>query len=221
LSPPQIYLEGDTVAGKETRVTCNASAQVSPPDHPDLRLTLRGGGLPPSTQRGPSVGLVFTPRPEQHGQEVTCDATLQLGHRKVNASHAVTLWVWAAPHHVGVWASRTVFAAGDNLTVTCQAEGNPPPWLRWELPTNASLELEDGGSTVTILAAQRAHGGTYRCLAQNRFGTGTASVDILFQGSSRSPLIPVVVTLAVVTILAVLAGSWWHYRTRGWKAMPD
>lgn len=93
-SPPQIYLEGDTVAGKEARVTCNTSAQVSPHDPPNLHLTLWGGGLPPSTHRGPSVGLSFTAQLEQHGQEVMCEAVLRLGRRTVNASAAVTLWVW-------------------------------------------------------------------------------------------------------------------------------
>lgn len=88
----------------------------------------------------------------------------------------------AAPHHVRVQASRTVFAAGDNLTVTCQAEGNPPPRLRWELPARSDWELRDDGATVTLPAARRVHGGTYRCLAQNHYGTGAASVDILFQG---------------------------------------
>ncbi|NXE85595.1 ICAM4 protein, partial [Cochlearius cochlearius] len=220
-SPPQIYLEGDAVAGREARVTCNASAQVAPHDPPNLLLTLRGGGLPRSTHRGPSAARGFTAKPEQHGQEVTCEAELRLGRRTVNASAATTLWVWAAPYDVQVWAPRTVFTTGDNLTVTCRAEGNPPPQLRWELPTNASRELRDGGTTVTVPAAQRAHGGTYRCLAENRYGAGAATVDILFQGSPRSPVIPVVVTLAVVTVLATLAVSWWLYRARGWKQMPD
>lgn len=40
-------------------------------------------------------------------------------------------------------------------------------------------------------------------------------------GSSRSPLIPVVVTLAMVTVLAVVAVFWWLYRTQGWKPMPS
>ncbi|XP_072704656.1 intercellular adhesion molecule 1-like [Ciconia boyciana] len=220
-SPPQIYMEGETVASREARVTCNASAQVSPSDPPDLRLTLRGAGLPPRTHRGPSVALGFTARPEQNGREVTCEAALQLGRRTVNASAAAVLWVWAAPHDVRVSAPRTVFTAGDNLTVMCRAEGNPSPRLRWELPTNASWELWDGGTTVTIPAARRAHGGTYRCLAENRYGAGAASIDIVFQGSPRSPLIPVVVTLVVVTVLAVLAISWWLYRAQGWKQMPD
>ncbi|NXK22055.1 VGFR2 factor, partial [Arenaria interpres] len=216
LSPPQISLEGEVVAGRETRVTCNASAWVPPLDPPDLLLTLRGGGLPPSSRRGPSVGLVFTAGPEQHGGEVTWD-TLALGVTRLSPTPPCP--PPAAPHHVQAWASRTLFTAGDNLTVTCHAEGNPPPRLRWELPANASLELGEGGTSVTILAAQREHGGTYRCLAENRFGTGAASVDVLFQGSSRSLLIPVVVTLVVVTLLALLAGSWWLHRASSWKAI--
>lgn len=40
-------------------------------------------------------------------------------------------------------------------------------------------------------------------------------------GYSRSPLIPVVVTLAMVTVLAVVAVFWWLYRTQGWKPMPS
>ncbi|XP_049666859.1 intercellular adhesion molecule 3-like isoform X3 [Accipiter gentilis] len=219
--PPQIYLEGDTVAGKEARVTCNTSAQVSPHDPPNLHLTLWGGGLPTSTHRGPSVGLSFTAQLEQHGQEVMCEAVLRLGRRTVNASAAVTLWVWAAPHDVQVWAPQTVFTTGDNLTVMCRAEGNPPPQLRWEMPTNTSWELWDGGTTITIPAAQRVHDGTYRCLAENRYGTGAASIDLVFRGYSRSPLIPVVVTLAMVTVLAVVAVFWWLYRTQGWKPMPS
>lgn len=179
----------------------------------------------------------------------------------------------AAPYDVEVWAPRTAFAAGDNLTVTCRAKGNPPPRFRWELPTNTSWELRDGGATVTVPVAQGVHGGTYRCLAENRYGTGAASVDILFQGegapggtvsragagcrgkgvgaeptgkgmepaslgdahpgtpgsipvlfpagSPRSPVIPMAVTLAVLTVLVALAVSWWFYRARGWTPMPE
>ncbi|XP_074786048.1 vascular cell adhesion protein 1-like isoform X2 [Athene noctua] len=220
LGSPQIKLEGDAVAGKEARVTCTVDAQVAPPDPPNLLLTLWGGRLPPSTHPGPSMGLSFTAQAEQHGQEVTCEATLQLRHRTVNASAATSLQVWAAPYDVRVWAPRTVFAAGDNLTVTCRAEGNPPPQLRWDLPTNASWELRDGGATVTVAAALREHGGTYRCLAENPYGTGTASINLLFQGSSRSPVVPVAVALAVVTVLAALAVLWWFYRSRGWNLLP-
>ncbi|NXK15326.1 ICAM3 protein, partial [Herpetotheres cachinnans] len=222
LSPPQIYLEeGAMVVGREARVTCNVSAQVSPPGPPNLSLMLGGRGLPPSTHQGPSVESRFTVRPEQHSSEVTCKATLQLRHRTVSTSATTTLRVCAAPHDVQVWAPRTVFTTGDNVTVMCRAKGTPPPWLCWVLPTNASWQLCNISGTVTIPAAQQAHGGTYRCLAKNRCGAGAASIDLLFQGSSRSPLIPVIVTLAMVTVLAFLAISWWFYRNQSWKLMLD
>ncbi|NXV70577.1 ICAM3 protein, partial [Atlantisia rogersi] len=92
-SPPQVSLEGDVVAGREARVICVVSARVPPSDPLDLNLTLGGGGLPPSTQRGPSAVLAFTARPEQHGQEVTCEAALRLGRLLLNASASTALRV--------------------------------------------------------------------------------------------------------------------------------
>lgn len=127
-SPPQIYLEGDTVAGKETRVTCDVSARVAPPDPPDLRLTLTGGGLPPSTQRGSRLGLVFTARPEQHGREVTCEATLRLGGRTLNASTAATLWVW------GEFGGHR---GGGGTGQTWVENSLPPHPLGWNYPPSS------------------------------------------------------------------------------------
>ncbi|KAM6188663.1 intercellular adhesion molecule 4 [Sarcoramphus papa] len=46
-SPPKIYLEGDTVAGKEARVTCNVSVQVPPPGPPKSPPDVVGRGAPP------------------------------------------------------------------------------------------------------------------------------------------------------------------------------
>ncbi|XP_040437413.1 intercellular adhesion molecule 3-like [Falco naumanni] len=222
LWPPQIDLEeGDLVAGKETRVTCNASARVSPPDPPNVTLTLGGGGVPPSTHQGPWVESSFTVQPEQDGAEVTCRVTLQLRHRTVGTSTTARLRVCTAPHDVQAWAPRDVFTAGENVTVLCRALGNPPPGVCWVLPTNASRQLCPPGGTVTVPAAHRAHAGTYRCLARNRCGVGTATVHLRFQGSPRSPLIPLVVTLAVGTILALLAISWWFQRSRNWKPMLE
>ncbi|XP_075302151.1 uncharacterized protein LOC142365311 isoform X2 [Opisthocomus hoazin] len=129
----------------------------------------RGLALPPragGTHHGPTAAVDFT---EQHGEEVTCEAALRLGRRTLGA--AVTLWVWAAPHRVRVLAPRTVLAAGDNLAVTCRAEGNPPPRFRRELPTDAGAEPRDGGSAVAVPAARRARS-AYRCLAENRYGAG-------------------------------------------------
>ncbi|XP_053907822.1 intercellular adhesion molecule 5-like [Cuculus canorus] len=224
LEPPQISLPDEVVLGRPTLLTCTARAQGPPSAPPNVLLSLWGRGVPPGVAPSSSsspLKLGFVARAEQHGRDVTCEATLWLRGRRLNASAGVTLWVWAPPHHVHVWSPHSTFAAGDNVTVRCRAEGNPSPRIHWELPSNTSLELGDNGTTVTIPAARREHGGTYHCVATNRYGTGTASIDIPFQGSPRSPLIPVAVTLAVLSVAAVLAGSWWLYRVRGWKPMLD
>ncbi|XP_067170765.1 intercellular adhesion molecule 4 isoform X2 [Apteryx mantelli] len=226
---PQIDLGEEMVAGREARVACNVSSRLLPPGPLDLELTLTlsAGGRTLSTARGrPWLVHGFTARPEQDGQEVTCEALLHLGRRWVNASAAATLRVWAAPYGVNVSATPDPFAAGENLTVTCRVQGNPPPQLRWELPSNASLELRDGNATVAVRGAGRQHSGTYRCLAANRYGAGAARADVGFRGevpagSPRSPLVPVAVALAVVVALAAVAGLWYLSHARGWRPMQE
>ncbi|NXK44753.1 ICAM1 protein, partial [Chauna torquata] len=220
LSPPRLYLQDELVAGQPGRVSCNVTGQVAPPGPPALTVTLRLWGHPPRTGV-PPVGFSFTAQLGQHGREVTCEATLRVGHRTVSAIAATMLWIWAAPYDVRVSASRATFGAGDNVTVTCHAEGNPHPRLHWELPPGASSEVSPHGDTVTIRDAQRVHGGTYRCLARNRYGASSASVDIPFQGSSRSVLIPVVVTLAVAMVVALVTAVGWLYHARGWKPIQE
>ncbi|XP_064355350.1 intercellular adhesion molecule 1-like [Dromaius novaehollandiae] len=222
LSPPQIYLDPEIVAGAEARVTCNVSVQASPSARQDLALTLRAQEHLLATSHGrPWLSHGFTARPAQDGQLLACKALLHLGRRLVSTTATATLRVWAAPYDVQVAATPAAFAAGDNLTVTCRAEGNPPPRLRWELPSNASLELSAGGAAVTVRDARSQHAGTYRCLAANRYGAGAAQVDVPFRGSPRSPLVPVAVVLAVVVALAGVAGLWYLFRARGWRHMRD
>ncbi|XP_068779021.1 intercellular adhesion molecule 4 [Struthio camelus] len=220
-SPPRIYLGDEMVAGRETHIACNLSSPVPLSAGPlDLNLTLSAGGRPLSASHGRLALLHgFTARPALDGEEVTCQALLQLGRRRLSASAAAVLRVWAAPYNVCVSATLTTFAAGDNFTVTCRAEGSPPPRLRWELPSNASLELSAGGATATVRAAQSRHNGTYRCLASNRYGASSARVDVLFRASARSPLVPVAVGLAVAVALATVAGLWYLSRSRGWRPM--
>ncbi|XP_062454453.1 hemicentin-2-like isoform X2 [Rhea pennata] len=218
----QIYPSNEIVAGREAHVACNVSSQLSPSGLPGLTLALSTHGIPLNTSHGrTSVVHSFTARREQDGDVVACEAVLRLGRRRLNASATIALQVWAAPYDVHVSAAPAAFAAGDNLTVTCRAVGNPPPRLRWELPSNASLELRDGGATVAVREAQRQHAGTYRCLASNSYGAGSAQADVLFRGSPRSPLVPVVVALAVAVALVAVVTIWYLTHTHGWRPMQD
>ncbi|XP_055555990.1 uncharacterized protein LOC129734806 [Falco cherrug] len=128
LWPPQIDLEeGDLVAGKEARVTCNASARGVPPRPPKCHPDFGGGRGPPQHPPRSLGGSSFTVQPEQDGAEVTCRVTLRLRHRTVGTSTTARLRVCTAPHDVQAWAPRDVFTAGGERDGAVPGTGDPPP----------------------------------------------------------------------------------------------
>ncbi|XP_030401825.1 hemicentin-1-like isoform X1 [Gopherus evgoodei] len=216
-SPPEIHLGAEMVAGHQERITCNVSSLVSGSIPSDINVTLSSRGSTLSESRGsPAVGYSFVAQPTQHGQEIVCQAWLRVGHQVLSDSARATLHVWAPPHNVKVSVERLQFGVGANFTVWCSAKGNPPPKLRWELPSNASVELSDRGQMVTVRSAQRAHNGTYRCLAQNSYGASSGHIDVLIEVSTvppRSWTVIVAVVLGVIVVLGGVAlGVWWLVR---------
>ncbi|KAG6925998.1 intercellular adhesion molecule 3-like, partial [Chelydra serpentina] len=201
-SPPEIHLGAEMVAGHQEQITCNISSLVSDSSPPDINVTLSSGGSTLNESRGsPAVEYSFVARPTQHGQEIVCQAWLRVGHQVLSESARAALHVWALPHSVNVSVERPEFGVGANFTVQCSAEGNPPPELRWELPSNASVELSEHGRTVTVPSAQLAHNGTYRCLARNKYGASSGHVDVLVKGPPRSWIAVAAVVLGVIVVL--------------------
>ncbi|XP_078496224.1 intercellular adhesion molecule 2-like isoform X2 [Lissotriton helveticus] len=149
------------------------------------------------------------------GAEYSCIAVLDLrpNGRVFNASSLrKSVSIVGPPININISTERTDFQKGDNFTVKCYAEGNPSPMFTWHLPSNESTLTSRNGSTVTIIAAQGMHSGTYECRAQNRFGTTMAQVDILL----KAPGFPVwaTVIIIIVSCLTVVGGAWlfWKYR---------
>ncbi|XP_034648127.1 vascular cell adhesion protein 1-like isoform X1 [Trachemys scripta elegans] len=210
-SPPKIHLGAEMVAGHQERITCNVSSLVSGSSPSDINVTLSSGNSTLNKSRGsPAVGYSFVVQPMQHGQEIVCQAWLRVGLQVLSDSARATLQVWAPPHSVKVSVERLEFGVGANFTVRCSAEGNPPPELHWELPSNASMELSDHGRTVTVHSAQRAHNGTYRCLAQNKYGASLGQVDVLVQVPPRSRIVIVAVVLGAIIFLGGVALVVWR-----------
>ncbi|XP_039370034.1 intercellular adhesion molecule 3-like [Mauremys reevesii] len=214
-SLPEIHLGAKMVAGQQGRITCNVSSLVSGSSPSDINVTLSSRGSTLNESRGsPAVGYSFMVQPTQHGQEIMCRAWLRVGHQVLSDSARATLHVWAPPHNVKVSVERLQFGVGANFTVWCSAEGNPPPEVHWELPSNASVELSDRGWTVTVRSAQRAHNGTYRCLPQNGYGNSSGHVDVLVEVSTVPPRSWIVVVAMVLGATVVLGGVgvWWRVR---------
>ena len=64
-----------------------------------------------------------------------------------------------------------------NITMHCNATGRPTPQLSW-------IRVRDGktvasGNTLLISAADRSHGGEYRCVADNGVGNPVSKLAYL------------------------------------------
>lgn len=156
-----------------------------------------------------------TAQRKDQGAEYSCTAVLDLrpNGRVFNASSLrKSISIVGPPINIKISTERTDFQNGDNFTVRCYAEGNPSPMFTWHLPSNESTRTSHNGSTVTIIAAQGMHSGTYECRAQNRFGTTMAKVDILL----TAPGFPVwaTVIIIIVSCLTVVGGAWLFWKHR-------
>ena len=71
---------------------------------------------------------------------------------------------------------------GDNVTLSCNATGNPVPTISWtrdgspvETRKNARISFSDDKKQFTIRNVNRTDSGEYRCVANNSLGNDTSS----------------------------------------------
>lgn len=85
-------------------------------------------------------------------------------------------------------------SAGDSqITLRCQAEGNPQPVITWSrngvvLGLSTRHYLERSGSLV-IRPVQAEDYGTYRCDARNKYGRVSADAEVILNGKFQEPLL--------------------------------
>ena len=77
-------------------------------------------------------------------------------------------------------------AEGDNVTLSCNATGNPEPTISWTrngFPVNASndssISFSEDNKLLTITNVNRTDSGEYRCVANNSIGNDTSNVATL------------------------------------------
>ena len=66
--------------------------------------------------------------------------------------------------------------AGQNLTLMCNASGDPRPNITWtrEGTTQANQLVNATGYRLYLVNVQRGHVGSYRCTASNGYGTASS-----------------------------------------------
>ena len=74
----------------------------------------------------------------------------------------------------------------DNLTLTCNATGNPIPTISWtrdgspvNTTTNSRISFSENKKQLTITNVNRTDSGEYQCVASNELGNATTNVATL------------------------------------------
>ncbi|XP_042886203.1 protein amalgam-like, partial [Penaeus japonicus] len=122
---------------------------------PDRRITVGEGRLTISHARPRDAGTFLC--------QFDLEPPLQLRH---------TLDVQYAPSVKALVSQELHVTKGQNVTLSCQAEGNPPPIIRWSRQegTLPKGHRNQEGENVTLAAVDRHHEGTYLCTADNGIG---------------------------------------------------
>ncbi|KAM5170531.1 peroxidasin homolog [Mantella aurantiaca] len=68
-------------------------------------------------------------------------------------------------------------AKGDQVEITCEANGLPIPTYSWNMPSS-DVQLSPDNRTVTIQSLKESHLGNYTCIVQNKHGTNHAQATL-------------------------------------------
>ncbi|XDA83768.1 hypothetical protein R6Z07M_013612 [Ovis aries] len=191
LSPekPDIQFLEPLESGRRTPLTCSLSLVCDGPHY--LLFSWVGDTLDamnPDTLH--SSALTLTPRPQDHGTNLTCRVTLQGA--QVTLERTVQLNVSYAPRNLRISLSfRNITAVkilqntasiliseGQALQLLCVADSNPPAQLSWfqvsptleatPISSTGVLELPYSGTTEAELS----------CRAQNPLGSQNSSLGL-------------------------------------------
>ncbi|XP_053227594.1 sialic acid-binding Ig-like lectin 5 isoform X1 [Podarcis raffonei] len=182
-STPVLNLTSKIVANHWEKIVCSIpSLKVRGSSSPsNVSIFLRKGSNVLKWERSISVEYSFLAKPQEDGDEILCEANLQVGSEVLQKSANRTLKIVASPYNVNISTNFTVYKTGAALVVKCHAEGKPFPEFSWDLPSQTGVEYSDNNKTITIPSAQKYHNGTYRCLVHNVYGDGLTEVDILYE----------------------------------------
>ncbi|KAG5201097.1 hypothetical protein JEQ12_005631 [Ovis aries] len=191
LSPekPDIQFLEPLESGRRTPLTCSLSLVCDWP-HP-LLFSWAGDTLDamnPDTLH--SSALTLTPRPQDHGTNLTCRVTLQGA--QVTLERTVQLNVSYAPRNLRISLSfrnitalkilqntaSILISEGQALQLLCVADSNPPAQLSW-FQVSPTLEAAPISSTgVLELRYSETTEAELSCRAQNPLGSQNSSLSL-------------------------------------------
>ena len=68
---------------------------------------------------------------------------------------------------------------GTNLTLTCNASGDPTPNVNWTKEGETAAEFNVSGHKLHLVNVKRENFGSYKCTADNGYGTPATSLAVV------------------------------------------
>ncbi|XP_077649226.1 sialic acid-binding Ig-like lectin 8 isoform X2 [Urocitellus parryii] len=195
---PDILIPGTLESGRPSNLTCSvpwACEQGTPP-------TFSWEG-PSVSSLGPNIThssvLILTPRPQDHGTNLTCQVTLPGA--RVTRTKTVHLNVSYSPQNLSVTVSRGAGPAsttlgngsslsvleGQSLRLLCVVDSHPPARLSWSWENLTLCPSQTMDPGVLELSAEHLRGGgEFTCHAQNPLGSQHISLSLSLQSECHS-----------------------------------
>ncbi|XP_060882539.1 intercellular adhesion molecule 5 [Labrus mixtus] len=133
-----------------------------------------------------------------HGAQFRCEAQLDFG------PHRVQTPVISKPHQVSVLYSPAfkrntvsdyyILKEGVNVSLLCEAEGNPPPVFSW---TRDGLNLSETTDHLNLTRVENSS--IYNCTASNRLGSITKRISVQAIKVAKMPVPEVMTTPEATT----------------------
>ncbi|XP_077833026.1 sialic acid-binding Ig-like lectin 14 isoform X5 [Macaca mulatta] len=177
---PDVHFLEPLESGRLTRLSCSlpGSCEAGRP----LTFSWTGDALSPlDPETTGSSELTLTPRPEDHGTNLTCHVKRQGA--QVTTERTVQLNVSYAPQNITIFRNGTALEIlhntstllvleGQALRLLCEAPSNPPAHLSWFQASSApnATPIADTG-ILELPRVEFAKEGVFTCHAQHPLGS--------------------------------------------------
>ncbi|XP_074172165.1 sialic acid-binding Ig-like lectin 11 isoform X2 [Rhinolophus sinicus] len=126
-----------------------------------------------------SSEILLTPRPQDHGTNLTCRVTFP--RTGVRTERTLTLNVSYAPQKltISIFRGNCTVREGDSLRLVCVADSNPPATLSWAQgsQTLSPSQPSDPG-VLELPQVESVHEGEFTCIAQHPQGSLSVSLHL-------------------------------------------
>ncbi|VFV44540.1 Hypothetical predicted protein [Lynx pardinus] len=189
---PDIRIEEPLESGSPSHLTCSVPGVcdgVTP-----LTLSWTGAALRPpgpDLQAYNSSEILLTPRPQDHGTNLTCHVTFPRA--GVSTQSTITLNVSYAPQNLTIGISRgnctelkypgngssLPVLEGESVLLVCVADSNPPATLSWAQGSRTLSPSQPWKPGVLELPrVESGHEGEFTCRAQHARGSQHVSLRL-------------------------------------------